>query len=219
VLDAGSGNGYFSWIAYCSGATVVALNYDARQTEKARHFLLDWRKADPARLRFELGNLYDLRSETRGFDEIICYEVLEHVRGDREVLREFHRILKPGGALHLCCPNARHPRHKAELLDAGEAGGHVRPGYTAQDFRRLLEDEGFVVDLTAGIGPRPLYLADEFLRAIRNRLGDLCALPFFPLALPFVWFAKMNPKEPFSNYARAIKAAPPALGSGISSTQ
>jgi len=207
VLDAGSGNGYFAWLAYQSGARVTAFNFDAGQVEKATQFLNGYRRADPSRLRFEQRNLYDLPREDRQFDEIICYEVLEHLRRDDEVLRQFHRLLKPGGVLHLCCPNRDHPRHQAEILDTAETGGHVRPGYTEQEYRALLDPIGFKIDRVVGIGNKPLYVADALLRFVRERLGDVFALPLFPLALPFVWFSNTNPPMPFSLYARAVKTA------------
>jgi len=207
VLDAGSGNGYFSWLAYRSGARVVALNIDPAQVAKARDFLIDHRGADPARLQFEQGNLYNLDREQRMFDEIICFEVLEHLRRDREVLGQFYRVLRPEGVLHLCCPNRLHPRHQAEVVDVAEAGGHVRPGYTLGEYRELLEPLGFEIERSVGIGPGLLYVADEGLRAIRNRVGDLAALPLLPLALPIVWFATENPPVPFSIYVAAKKPA------------
>lgn len=206
VLDAGSGNGYFSWLAYRSGANVVALNRDPGQVARARDFLVGFRKADPERLRFEQRNLYDLAAETRRFDEIICYEVLEHIRDDARIIREFHRILRPGGVLHLCCPNRLHPRHVAEKLDAEEAGGHVRAGYTEDDYRLLLEPAGFRIERVAGIGPRSLYLADEALRFVRRHLGDGVAAVFLPLALPAVWLARLDPDAPFSLYVRAVRS-------------
>jgi SAM-dependent methyltransferase len=205
VLDAGSGNGYFSWLAYKSGAHVVAMNFEASQTEKAKRFLVDYRNADPTRLRFEQFNLYELPNEARQFDEIICYEVLEHLRNDRAVVEQFYRILRPGGVLHVCSPNRLHPRHQAEILDTNEAGGHVRAGYTEEDYRTLLEPCGFRVDQVAGIGPRSVYVADAVLRFIRNRVGDVAALPLLPFALPFVWLAGINPPVPFSIYVRARK--------------
>src|SRR5262249_34005953 len=116
VLDAGSGNGYFSWLAYMSGARVVALNVEKEQIDQAHEFLVGYRKADPSRLQFEHRNLYDLPAETRSFDEIICYEVLEHLRRDADVVKEFYRLLRPGGVLHLCCPYRLHPRHQVEVL-------------------------------------------------------------------------------------------------------
>lgn len=205
VLDAGSGNGYFSWLAYRSGARVVAFNLEARQLEKAEDFLIRYRKADPERLRFEQRNLYDLSHEERTFDEIICYETLEHIRCDEKVLKNLYRLLRPEGVLHLCCPFSLHPRHKAEVLDLEETGGHVRPGYSEEDYRALLAPLGFTIQQVAGIGPKSLYLADEFLRRIRNFAGDALALPLFPLVLPFVWLARMNPPVPFSLYVQAVK--------------
>lgn len=205
VLDAGSGNGYLSWLAYQSGARVVAMNYEQEQVEKARQFLLGFRKADPARLCFEQRNLYDLSTETRTFDEIICSEVLEHLLRDADVVKEFYQILRPGGVLHLCCPYRLHPRHQAEVLDLGETGGHVRPGYTEMDYRALLEPLGFKIDLVVGVGTEGVFYADHVLRVIRNRVGDWAALPLLPFALPFLWMAKLDPPVPFLLYVRAVK--------------
>jgi SAM-dependent methyltransferase len=205
VLDAGSGNGYFSWLAYRSGAAVLALNFSTNQVEKARAYFLDHRKADPGRLCFERRNLYELYLEERTFDEIICYETLEHIRRDSEVLAQFHRVLKPDGALHLCCPNRLHPRHQAEVLDLNEAGGHIRAGYTIDDYQRLLEPIGFTIEEFVGIGPRSVYLADKVLRTIRNRIGDLAALPLLPFGLLVLKLARLNPPVPFSLYVKASK--------------
>ena len=176
--------------------------------KKAKEFLVDYRKADHRRLQFERRNLYDLESEARMFDEIICYETLEHVCRDSDVVREMYRILRPGGVLHLCCPYRLHPRHQAEILDVSETGGHVRAGYTEEDFRRLLEPVGFQIELFVGIGPTAVYLADRVLRALRNRLGDRAVLPLLPLSLMIVGAARTNPPMPFSLYAKAVKALP-----------
>jgi 2-polyprenyl-3-methyl-5-hydroxy-6-metoxy-1,4-benzoquinol methylase len=205
VLDAGSGNGYFAWLAYQSGARVVAMNIESAQVDKGRQFLLGHKGADPARLQFEHRNLYDLRGEIRCFDEIICFETLEHLRRDDDIVQQFYRILRPGGVLHLCCPHRLHPRHQAEVLDIYERGGHVRQGYTKEDYECLLEPLGFEVDHITGIGPRSVYWADTILRVIRSRFGDLLALPLLPLMLPIVWLARENPGVPFSIYARAVK--------------
>jgi SAM-dependent methyltransferase len=207
VLDAGSGNGYFSWLAYLSGARVVAMNLERGQVDKARDFLLGHRKADPARLQFEQCDLYELPNEARTFDEIICFEVLEHLRRDTDVVKEFYRVLGPGGVLHLCCPYRLHPRHQAEVLDLDETGGHVRTGYTEEDYRALLEPVGFEIERIVGIGTPSVYHADRVLRAIRGRAGDWLALPFFPFTLPLVWLARFDPPVPFSLYAQAIKPA------------
>lgn len=205
VLDAGSGNGYFSWLAYQTGARVVAMNCEQEQVEKAIDFLIGHRRADPSRLQFEQCNLYELAGETRVFDEVICFEVLEHLRRDRDVVTEFYRVLRPGGALYLCCPHRLHPRHRIEVLDTQESGGHVRSGYTEDDYRELLEPIGFRIERVVGIGTPAVYHADRVLRAIRNRFGDWAALPLLPITLPAVWFATLNPRMPFSLYVKAVK--------------
>lgn len=208
VLDAGSGNGYLAWLAYRSGASVVAMNRNAGEIERSRALLLGVRGADPQRLRFEQRNLYDLPSETRTFDEVICSEVLEHIRGDAAVARQFFRILRPGGYLHLCCPNRLHPRHQAEVLDEAESGGHVRAGYTEADYRALLEPIGFEIDRVTGIGPAGVYHADRMMRAVRHHVGDWAALPLVPFTFPFLWVARLDPPTPFSIYVRAVKPRP-----------
>jgi len=71
------------------GARVVAINIVADQVARSKSLLVDYRGADPQRLQFEVRNLYDLASESRRFDEIICYETLEHVRNDQDVCRKF----------------------------------------------------------------------------------------------------------------------------------
>lgn len=181
------------------------MNFEQSQVEKARDFLIGYLKADPARLRFEQCNLYDLDKKQRTFDEIICYEVPEHIKGDQQVAREFYRILLPGGVLHVCCPHSLHPRHQAEVLDVNETGGHVRQGYAEENHRQLQEPIGFKIEQVVGIGTPGVYYADKILRTIRSRVGDVLALPLLPLALPFVWLARANPPVPFSLYARAVK--------------
>ena len=121
------------------------------------------------------------------------------------MVAQFFRILRPGGILHMCCPHSLHPRHQAEVLDLAETGGHVRAGYTAEDYRRLLEPLGFTVERVAGIGPASVCRADRFLRAIRQNIGDLAALPLLPIALQVLKRAQPDPPMPFSLYVRAIK--------------
>lgn len=205
VLDAGSGNGFFSWLAYRSGAKVVGLNFEESQVRRTREFLQNVKGVDPARLQLHQMNLYDLDGRFGTFDEIICYETIEHIRDDAKVCRALFHALKPGGVLHLCTPHALHPRHQREVLDTEEKGGHVRPGYTEESYRKLLEPIGFRIEAVVGLGQPRLVRADAFLRKIRNRFGDALALPFFPLAAFGLWGDQLNPKIPFSLYVKAVR--------------
>src|SRR5881296_2631908 len=143
VLDAGSGNGWFSYLAVRSGATVVAVNMDEGQVKKAIRFYNKTFGIPTDRLEFRLLNLYNVETIPGSFDEIICYETLEHIKRDTEVCSSFFRMLRPNGILHLCCPNADHPRWRNEWLDDKEGGYHVRAGYTLKTYQELLEPLGF----------------------------------------------------------------------------
>ena len=204
-LDAGSGNGWFSYLAYRSGAVVTAVSALSGEIEKAQLFYNARLAAPRDRLDFKTLNLYQVEQLDDRFDEIICYETLEHVKDDERVCRAFYKLLKPGGVLHLCCPYAEHPRWKAEVLDTAEAGGHVRAGYTIESYRSLLEPIGFRITDVEGVGGPLLSKAELMLSSVRGKLGDILPLPLAFLLFPVVWAGKPDSECPFSLYVRALK--------------
>lgn len=208
VLDAGFGNGWFSYLAYRSGARVMAVALPEELVRKARGFYNDYLGVPSTRLEFRRMNLYDLGELDRRFDEIICYETLEHIRDDARVCANFRAVLKPNGVLHLCCPNADHPRWCSEPLDTAEQGGHVRYGYTPESYRTLLEPLGFEIEAVQGVGGAALVLLQEHVQSpVRRVLGELGAAAACSIALPFIRFDSENPRVPFSYYVRARKSA------------
>jgi ubiquinone/menaquinone biosynthesis C-methylase UbiE len=55
------------------------------------------------------------------FDNIVTFQVIEHIADDNAFLQEAHRVLKPGGKLYLTTPNrimslTRNPWHEREYL-------------------------------------------------------------------------------------------------------
>ena len=51
-----------------------------------------------------VGPAHDLPVEDESFDHVLLTEVLEHTPNPAEVLAELHRILRPGGQLHMTTP-------------------------------------------------------------------------------------------------------------------
>jgi len=211
VLDAGSGNGMLSYQSYRKGNTVIGVSFKSSEVVGSRKLFNDFLGIPEERLRFEEGNLYDLDFPNDHFDEIICAEVLEHLRRDTEVCRSFWRILKPGGVLHICAPNAEHPYNIGFPLDYEEKGGHVRPGYTEQSYRELLEPLGFEVEKVVGLGGPIRQAFNRRIKETQARFGAVAGVPLFLLALAILPFERrdVNPAMPFSLYVRARKPRGP----------
>jgi SAM-dependent methyltransferase len=134
ILDAGCGTG--SNLAHFRrfGRTVgVDLSSDALR-------LCRTRGVAAAR-----SNLLALPFPDGTFDAVTSFDVIYHrwVADDRVAVREFVRVLRPGGLLLLRVPALK------MLWGAHDEAVHSRHRYTRGEVRRLLEDEGLeVVRLT-----------------------------------------------------------------------
>jgi len=147
TLDAGCGNGAFSYHASSLGNRVLGINFDPEQIARCEEFR-DLLKIEPERCQFKLHNIYDVLALGQRFDQIICFETLEHLKRDAEVIRLFRAILNPNGLLHLCTPRRDRKSYYGEVLSETEDGGHVRLGYELGDLEAMLAAEGFAVSST-----------------------------------------------------------------------
>jgi len=99
VLDAGCGTGYnIGWLREKYAATVTGLDFSPRALEFCRkRGAMNLVHADISSVPLAK-NIYDL---------VLCFDVLTHVKdatGRASALREFLRVLKPGGFLLLRVP-------------------------------------------------------------------------------------------------------------------
>jgi SAM-dependent methyltransferase len=204
VLDAGCGNGMLSHQAYLKGNRVVGVSIKS-EVARNRELFNKHLGVPEERLCFRHLNLYDIGSVVETFDEIICCEVMEHIKGDRQVCQAFFEILKPGGVLHLCSPNARHPDHIRHPIDQNERDGHVRPGYTFESYQALLEPIGFELEAPIGLGG-PLRQACNKLIIRAQHVGGyaLGLLAFLGLS-PWSVLDGEAPTVPYSVYVKATK--------------
>ena len=94
VLDLGCFDGAISAAYLNAGAaTVVGVDIDEPAIQRARTHHSD------SRLRFVASGVNEIPLENRSVDTIISYDVFEHVRHPGRILRECHRILRPGGQM------------------------------------------------------------------------------------------------------------------------
>lgn len=184
---------------------MTAISLDQGQVDKAKSLL----GGRHEQINFLCLNAYKLQDLDRRFDQIICLETLEHISNDHGMISLFYGLLRPGGVLQLCCPNALHSQHRLGRVNGPEDGGHVRDGYTFETYRELLEPAGFVIENELGMGGPILTALDLPIRWIRGRGGDALALPLFALVWPVIYLLdRPNPPVPFSLHVVARKPGP-----------
>jgi SAM-dependent methyltransferase len=207
VLDAGCGNGMLAFQSYRRGASVLGVSIKDGEVAGCRALFNDYLGIDGGRLAFARADLYEMELEDESLDEIICTEVLEHILGDELVCRKFWKALKPGGVLHITSPNAEHPYNSAFPLDPEEKGGHVRPGYSPQGYRDLLEPIGFRIAAVEPLGGPVRQLFNRWIKETQAKLGPAAGLPLFLLALPCLALESRARERacPFAYYVKALK--------------
>jgi SAM-dependent methyltransferase len=193
TLDAGCGNGAFSFEAYRRGNRVLGIGLDEESIRKCEEFR-DFLGYDSTRIRFRVQNLYDLEELGENFDQIICFEVLEHLKEDRKVLEIFFAILNPGGILHISTPRADRKPYFSEVISSEEDGSHVRLGYREADLRNMLKEAGFDVirsDSAVGILSFKILESMHFLEKALERLPSFFRFSLMTVLLfilyPVTW--------------------------------
>lgn len=113
VLDIGSGFGSFVLAARQRGLDAVGIEIAAFEVDFARVRLQQsFPDTNPESV-FYLGNGLELPFANDSFDCITLWNVLEHVEDGMRLLSEANRVLRPGGYLHLICPNYAALRREA----------------------------------------------------------------------------------------------------------
>src|SRR5690606_37794621 len=97
-------------------------------------------------MEFRVQRLDDLARDpqARGsFDQILFFDVIEHIRDDRAALRQLRELLDDDGLLYITTPDRDYQGNADHLrVTREEDGWHVRNGYTMEGLERLLEECG-----------------------------------------------------------------------------
>ena len=114
TLDVGCGAGYGAELLNDAGASEVrAIDNSNVALELARANV-------SSGVVCELGDARDLAFPDDSFDLVVCFELIEHVDEQQQVLDELARVLRPDGLLLLSSPNRDryvpgNPHHRHEL--------------------------------------------------------------------------------------------------------
>jgi 2-polyprenyl-3-methyl-5-hydroxy-6-metoxy-1,4-benzoquinol methylase len=103
VLDVGCGSGVVT--AFLGSLRARAVGIDINQ--EAIGFAEEFYASED--VSFRLGAVDRLDENDGSVDKVYCIEVIEHIYKSQAetMLREFHRVLRPGGKLFLTTPNYR----------------------------------------------------------------------------------------------------------------
>ena len=112
VLDAGCGFGQYSFILSQHNKKVSAIDLNRNYIEIARSIS---KLFNSENISFNQGDLHKINANSQKFDAIFCYGVLMYTK-ENEVLKEFSRILKPGGQLYICSDGPGLPFYKIITL-------------------------------------------------------------------------------------------------------
>jgi SAM-dependent methyltransferase len=152
ALDAGCGDGTFAFYLAqrFPDRQVVAVDigeqglHDRESTlevcgkvqSRLRLHNLDFRQLDLRRM-----------TDSNSFDLIYCFDVLEHIAENRQVLANMYRALTPGGSLLLRIPTRKQKRILSRKITASHAYWasieHVGQHYEMDSLRKDLKEIGY----------------------------------------------------------------------------
>jgi SAM-dependent methyltransferase len=128
VLDAGAGEGRFK--PYFDGAVYVGIDF-AQGDPSWNYSGLD-----------VIGRLEELPFPAGVFDKVLSIVVMEHTPEPARVIRELHRVLKPGGMVHMVVPHMWEEHQKPYDFFR----------FTSSGIRYLMETGGFRIRKIEPIG-------------------------------------------------------------------
>jgi SAM-dependent methyltransferase len=146
ILDLGCGGGGLLRMAWARGANVMGgdtLEVALRLALKISRAKIDHASA---RLHAPLPSLIQIAADNHlpfspnAFDAILGQHVIEHIADVGAALREWHRLLKPGGRVAMATPNAHYP-HTEHFADDDHT--HI---FTSIELRVALVHAGFIIE-------------------------------------------------------------------------
>jgi SAM-dependent methyltransferase len=165
VLDAGAGScPYRSLFSHCDYKTQDFINLEDEQLSYGKYGNIDY-----------VCDISNIPVGDSSFDAVLCSEVLEHVPDPVSVIKEFARILKPGGKLILTAP-----------LGSGlhQEPFHFYGGYTEFWYDKYLSEAGYGEIIVEANGGSLQACGQESMRFIQ------LSRPFkmkMPLLVELLW--------------------------------
>jgi len=162
VLDFGCGKGRQTQLLAKKCKSIVGIDVNERKIATANRFL----KFSMHRRRktFMCRDIEEAGLPSNHFDYIISFCVLEHVENLDEVMREFVRILKPGGQIHVSVDSLATIKD-ASIVERHKTINAVIQYFDAETLNQVFERSGLHVEEIAPIR-RGEFARQEFEKRI-----------------------------------------------------
>lgn len=171
VLDAGCGNGFVAIHFARNGLRVLGVDATERHIQRARQNIRDQGMEDRVETRIADYQQLDWIPDD-SLDGVYTMETFVHATDGQQALREFYRVLKPGGSIamheywHLCEKDLSNRDIPRDMLEAASRVDQyaAMPTYTRLNpgvLKEWLTTQGFEdteeIDLSENIGPMLLF--------------------------------------------------------------
>lgn len=134
LLDVGCGNGLYALDCQDRCSEIIQVDLEDRRDPQARNF------------KFYTMNAEDLSSLNGPFDNIIAFDIIEHLDDDMGFLKSAHRLLKDGGKLFVSVPNEDNSLlEKINLAHIHFTDKTHRREYSHEGLKSILEDNHFKI--------------------------------------------------------------------------
>lgn len=178
ILEIGTGMGY--------GVEIIA--------PKATRFITIDKNLPEERLQLDNVEYYEMEVppiefENISFDNVVSFQVIEHIEEDMELVREISRVLRPGGKFVVSTPNAP--------MSLTRNPWHVRE-YNADELRNLLECNFSKVEAYGVVGnEKVMEYYNKNRRSVRritrfDIFNLQYRLPRFLLQIPYDILNRLN---------------------------
>ncbi len=206
VLDVPAGEGALA-------ARLVKLGFDVRCCDLYTEIF----KLKDTRI--DRGNLDErLPYDDLSFDGIVCVEGLEHIENPANAIREFDRVLKPGGVLIVSVPNIMNIEERLKWLFNGYTS-HFKP-ISASVRASIAAEFGGMDEIALHVNPigysELRYLLEKSGFAVEGTFIDKPKRKSF-LYLPLVWLIRFvgalsSSEKRAARWTRELNSAPVLLG-------
>lgn len=184
ILDAGSGLGQYTWRMSRMNPRwkIKAVDINSAQTEENRAF---FKKAGlEGRVDLQVLDLVCM-TDKECYSLILSVDVMEHIRDDVQVFRNFHAATRPGGYLLISTPSDKggsdvHGEDEESFIDE-----HVRNGYSVAEITSKLSGAGFSEIVTRYTYGRPGSLSWRLSMKYPVKMLNVSYLFF--ILLPFYY--------------------------------